>query len=182
MDNGSKFSYVGEVKLRYKKNGKTFEFSNHNEGFESLFKTISALLAGEGFPYGAISYVSLRRFREDSSTTPHTITITPLFTSGGIIPITQQPKSVLLSNGEDRDYACAVTTTISMSDMIAKEQGKDKWVYNTENTTDTAYLYLLSSNKSELARVEISEDSVNSIDRGVQLFIQWNLITNNPSA
>lgn len=179
MSNTLCFGYKGEVKVQYSKNGKVFEFKRHNEGFSFLFKTIASLLAGEGFPYGSLSYISLERVRTDSSSTPSTETTKVLFKST-TIPITQKPKSIAVEDGDGNvAYACSVNTTIAYSDMVDKDSGENNWIVSSETINDKAYLYLLSANNTKLARVELSPDSVNSISPGVQLFIQWNLIVNN---
>ena len=176
MDNGSKFSYVGEVTIRYKKNGKIIELKGHNEGFEPLFKTIASLLAGEGFPYGAIASIGLKKaLAGDESDMENLL-------NSESIPITQQPKSVLLVDTDKRNYACSVNTTISDSDMTS-----DSTIRNITVDSDKVFLYLLSSSGVQLARVELVNTTENpcvvkEIKPGVQLFIQWNLITDNPSA
>ena len=157
MHNKSVIGYSGEVTIKYNKSGKTIELKKHNEGFTALFRTIASLLSGDGFPFGSIYGVSLK-----------------VVTTGGeynllnnqVIPITQRPRPVMLSDG---GYACSVNTTIAASDRNSTTVGSD----------DAVYLYLVSSNNTELAKVEIEKEAVTSIAPGVQLFIQWDLIINN---
>ena len=167
------FNYVGEVTIRYKKNGKIFEMKKHNEGFAPLFRTIAALLAGEQFPFGSISSIGLKKLV--GGTGSNFVNLL----KNDTIPITQKPKSILLGNGK---YACSVNTSISDSDMTSVTSDR-----NITVNSDKVFLYLMSSNGTALARVELQNTTehpcvVKDIEPGVQLFIQWNLSVDNPES
>ena len=162
MKNSTLLGYRGEVTVRYNKNGRTFEFKKHNEGFEPLFHTICHLLAGDGFPYGNLAYIELKRVKSSDNTEEDLL-------NSQYLPLSQLPKAIKQSNGE---WACSVNTTIADSDIQSGERFPSGY-------DDTARVYLVSNDKVEMAKVELSKNIIESIAPGVQLFIQWNLVIDN---
>ena len=157
MSNNITLGYTGEVKIHYKKNGKSFVLKKKNEGFEPLFRTIASLLAGKGFPFGNPYYISL--YNETSGKVS-------LLTSGRI-PFSSLPDVI---KQEDGRWSCTFNITIAYSDINTENMGEN----------DTTYcMYLLSSNDTEFARVEVDKDTISSIGIGVQLYIEWSLIIDN---
>ena len=163
MNKATVVGYIGDVKLKYLKNGKMLEWSGHNTGYPALFETLSNLLAGRGFPYGSPSYVKIMATRTTESD-PMEIEVT------GEVPLSRAPS--VIQTTDSGIWGCCFNTTISYYDVGS---------YEYRPATDTVRLVLYASDSSDvktpLADVRIDGDAVPTT--GVQLYIEWNLLFAN---
>lgn len=164
MNKATVVGYIGDVKLKYLKNGKMLEWRGHNTGYPALFETLSNLLAGNGFPYGRPSDVKIVANRTVGSSTEVIEVTAP-------VPLSRAPS--VIQTTDSGIWGCRFNTTISYYDV------NSGYVYNSE--TDTVLLELFASGSSEekvlLADVAIDHNAIPTT--GVQLYIEWNLLFAN---
>lgn len=155
------FNYVGEVKIKFRRNGTDLVVKKKNAGLKNLFRIVCRGLAGYDISGERPMYLDLR-YVVDENTTASCLKKR--------VPLTGTSYQLARESGGDTTYwVLKLTGTIASSDLLS-----------TPLSSANEYrLYLMNNSETEsnwLAVIKINyTDELENITAGTQALITWKL-------
>ena len=157
--------YTGKLNIRYLINNKEVQYKGHNEGLSALFKYICKVLSGnlENAKESGPTFVDVRFLAENDGT---------------IVQTSCLYNKIDISNKE-YFFDTSISSWVARFKTVLSYNMINFSIVNT-HLQDTVYLYLVSGNGQDLARLLLTDAlDLRDITVGTQALVEWTMQVQN---